>query len=120
MFHALVRNIFVLLTFLRRVFARFFRLKALGPFEKRPPRLDELWREGIPFRSDLKVGAMIEIPSAAIVAGSGTGAHPGKGPSLRSVIASLELARIPAPEQATADIDDWADAARWGIAKGTP
>ena len=53
-------------------------------------------------------------------AGSGTGAHPGKGPSLRSVIASLELARIPAPEQATADIDDWADAARWGIAKGTP
>ena len=27
---------------------------------------EELWREGLPFRSDLKVGAMIEIPSAAV------------------------------------------------------
>ena len=27
---------------------------------------EELWREGIPFRSDLKVGAMVEIPSAAV------------------------------------------------------
>lgn len=52
--------------------------------------------------------------------GSGADSQRGKGPSLRSVIASLELARIPAPEQATADIDDWADAARWGIVKGTP
>lgn len=43
-----------------------------------------------------------------------------KGPSLRAVIASLELARVSAPERALDDIDDWADAARWGITKGTP
>lgn len=51
---------------------------------------------------------------------SDNGRKPGKGASLRSVIARLELARVPAPGRSAEDIDDWADAARWGIAKGTP
>lgn len=43
----------------------------------------------------------------------------GKAASMRSMIASLELARIAVPNRATADIDEWADADRWGIEKGT-
>lgn len=40
-----------------------------------------------------------------------------KAPSLRSAIARLELSRVPAPAEATSDIDHWSDAQRWGILK---
>lgn len=42
----------------------------------------------------------------------------GKGPSLRKVIARLNLAEVLAPAGSVADIDDWVDAQVWGIEKG--
>ncbi|WP_052663860.1 molybdenum cofactor guanylyltransferase [Psychromicrobium lacuslunae] len=40
-----------------------------------------------------------------------------KAPSLRAVLARLELARVLAPDQLSQDIDDWPSAQRWGIIK---